>query len=135
MGYYVAQNESTCFPFSKDPWQAFPKPIHMFSLSRLLGDYEKCLSLEPALILVTHNERASHWLLDKVRVGINRSRLFHFGSKCFPSPPLCRWLKTQVQKGEADKDDNYSASQLCESFFLVLTSAPPGKTLVEVGIS
>ena len=45
-GVLLAQNVSTCFPFSRDPWQAAPKPVHMFSLSGLLGDYEKCLSLE-----------------------------------------------------------------------------------------
>lgn len=59
------------FHSAKTPGRLCLKPIHMFSLSRLLGDYEKCLSLEPALILVTHNERTSHWLLDKVRVSRN----------------------------------------------------------------
>lgn len=37
---------STCFSFSRDPWQASLQPGHMLSLIRLLSDYEKCLSLE-----------------------------------------------------------------------------------------
>lgn len=48
----MAWNWSTCFTFSKGSLQALPKPIHMFSLIRLLGDYEKCFSLELTWISV-----------------------------------------------------------------------------------
>lgn len=38
---------STCFPFSRDPWQALPKPMHMLLFSRLFSDNEKCHGQKP----------------------------------------------------------------------------------------
>lgn len=68
----MAWNWSTCFPFSKGSLQALPKPIHMFSLIRLLGDYEKCLSLELIWVSVTCYVMTSVWACPDVGYVMDR---------------------------------------------------------------